>query len=275
MIKTAPKSKKHTLYIQHNMFKKTINSILAIAAIATAFSTIALPFSVSAQAPETTVLFTVGGGVLSLYAGDDTDDNDLCTPADEDTDGVPGAPLVPAVIEGVTCDVTQRQASLTGLTTTSVRQNTTANIDDILFEDLRGFATANYTLTARVGNFVDIVDPLIKIDLGSNPDGATGETGLDIPAGVGDENKLFAVIDPGTVETLRPNSAIPEVVNYTPGSRTTTISTITDVSIFTSADGVNPTPPSRTEIDGTEFKLRVPAFVQEGDYRGLITLTIV
>jgi hypothetical protein len=233
------------------MLKQTINSILLVAGIATAL----LPLSVSAQ--NTTVNLNITAGVLTLYAGDAVDNNDICTVADDGN-----------VVETIACNASERTISLTGLTTTNQRQNTSATIEDVLFEDLRGLATTTYTVSASVSDFTDGTK---TIALGSNPDGATTDADADAPV----NSSIFAVLDPsiGTVDTIAPAIAEADQTKFTPGSRTVITNTTTTTTILTT--GVNSVLPSRTEIDGTEFKLRVPAYVAAGNYTGTITFTIV
>lgn len=214
---------------------------------------------------QTTLNLQINAGVLTMYAGDNTDNDDICTPADDGNQ-----------VELVTCSAAERTATLSALTVSSVRQNTTTTIHDILFEDLRGLATATYTVDAQMCN---LTDGTKTITLGSNPDNLADDTDTDAPTTSGDEGKLFATLDPSaagtTITVLRPQSAIDQYQGdntlYSRGSKQTVISTGTQVTVFETTDSVIP---ARAELDGATLKHRVPAFVQAGNYSCQMTFTV-
>ena len=223
-------------------------------------------------ADDTNVSLTVTGGQLTIYAGDATNNNDICTPANNTAGTVVDTTTSGGAATSVTCDPSESAIALTGLTVASTRQNATATISDILFEDLRGLAAPDYTVTATVSDFSAGVGKTIA--LGSNPDAVTSDTDADAPT-LTNANKLFAAVNPsvGTITILRDATTIANgITNYSKGSNTTVVSTATAVTLESTTGGVRP---GRVDLDGTTFKLRVPALVQAGSYTGTITQTIV
>jgi hypothetical protein len=115
----------------------------------------------------------INSGVLSLYSGDTTSDNDVCS--NEDIAQTTQFPLTPVVQEGVTCSPTQNSVSLGTISTTPVRQQPTSVINDVIFDDLRGLPSSTYTVTAEISDFVDSNNSNNKIVLGANPDNQSQE----------------------------------------------------------------------------------------------------
>jgi hypothetical protein len=214
---------------------------------------------------DTVLSLTINAGVLTMYAGDDTDNDDLCTPADD-----------ASTIESVACSANERSALLSGLNVSSSRQNSTATIEDILFEDLRGLASATYTVTASM---CDLTSGDKVIALGTNPDAVTADSDNDAPT-ASDAGKLFATLDPsvGSIAVLRPASAVAEYTAdntiYEKGAKTTVVSTATQVTVFNTKAATNVIP-GRADIDGVTLKHRVPAFVEAGSYSCEMTFTVI
>ncbi len=112
----------------------------------------------------------IKGGAISLYPSDSSPNNDICTNA-EITYTIDN-PTTPVINEGVTCNADENSISLGTIATASIRQHPYTRVNDSIFDDLRGFAESNYTVTAEISNFVDNGNPSNIITLGSNPDGA-------------------------------------------------------------------------------------------------------
>jgi hypothetical protein len=224
-------------------------------------------------ADNTNVSLEVTGGQLTIYAGDATNNNDICTPANNTAGTVVDTTTSGGSATSVTCAPSESAISLSGLTVASSRQNATATIYDVLFEDLRGLAAPDYTVTATVSDFSAGAGKTIA--LGSNPDAVTSDTDSDAPTVLADTNKLFAAVNPsvGTITILRDATTIANgTTNYSKGSNTTVVSTSSAVTLESTTGGVRP---GRVDLDGTTFKLRVPALVQAGSYTGTITQTII
>jgi hypothetical protein len=149
------------------MINKKISRYASMFATAGLIATTAL--SLPAQAQSTTnASLTVNGGVISIYAGDTFLNNDICSAADITAN---------TVVEGVTCNTSENSIALPSIGIKSTRQNPYTNLNDIIVDDLRGQATSLYTVTAEYNDFVDAVDVNKKVELGTNPDSASG---LDI-----------------------------------------------------------------------------------------------
>ena len=224
---------------------------------------------------QTTVDLCVDGGTLVLYAGDSNKDNDICTTADIIAGNVVDTTTSGQLISSVTCNTSQNSIALTGVSTASKRQFATATINDIIFEDLRGLNSANYTVTATVSNFVDPNDVNKNITLGSNPDSDSNEIDQDRPTLTEDGNKIYAVIDPsgGTVSALRSAATIAEgTTNYIKGSRVTLIDNVTQVTLLSTSA---PVKPGRIALDGVLFKLRIPSLISAGNFQGTIVETVI
>ena len=247
-------------------FTKVI-SILSLTAVATAGT-----IGVSAQ-DTTNVSLEVSGGQLTIYAGDAIDNNDICTPTNITAGDTVDTTTSGDAAASVICSAAANSLSLTGLTVASSRQSATATIEDVVFEDLRGLATANYSVTATVSDFV-VPATAKAITLGSNLDAVTSDTDPDAPTGAG-ANQIFAALNAsgGTRSVLRDATSIAEgIANYQLGANTTVVDTTSPVTLLSTTAAVRP---GRVDLDGTTFKLRVPALVQSGSYTGTITQTIV
>ncbi|GAB4144904.1 MAG: hypothetical protein OHK0017_03910 [Patescibacteria group bacterium] len=248
-----------------------LSKVIGLASV----TAVALFSSVGAlAADDTNVSLSISAGVLTIYAGDSVDNNDICTPTNITNGATVDTTVAGGSAASVVCSTAENSITLTGLSVASSRQSTTANIDDIVFEDLRGLATADYTITATVSNFSAGAGK--AIDLGTNPDGAASDVDADAPDSQGaDANKLFANLNcsGGTVSILRDGTAVSDGIgNYQKGSSTTVVATSTPVTVLSTTAAVRP---PRAEIDGCSFKLRVPSYVQAGNYTGTITQTIV
>ncbi len=253
--------------LKNNSKLTKVIGLLSLATIATV-STIGV-----SAADTTNVSLEVTGGQLTIYAGDATDNNDICTPTNITNGDTVDTSTSGGAAASVVCSSADNSLSLTGLTVASSRQSATANVEDVVFEDLRGLATANYTITATVSDFV-VPSTSKAITLGTNADAVTSDTDADAPT-LGDANKIFAALNAsgGTLSVLRDATTIAEgVTNYQKGSNTTVVNTTSPVTLLSTTAAVRP---GRVDLDGTTFKLRVPALVQAGSYTGTITQTIV
>ena len=223
--------------------------------------------SISGYAQANTALnLTISAGVLTMYAGDDNaNNNDLCTLA---SDG--------ATVESVACSAAERRATLTPLNVSSVRQITTSTIQDILFEDLRGLATATYSVTASMCN---LTDGARVITLGANPDGAVTDTDIDAPL-LAANGQLFASLNPsvGVIGVISPAAATAaftaDATLYARGAKTTVTSNATQVTVFNSRAATQMIP-GRVNIDGVVLRHRIPAFVTSGTYACNMVFTVV
>lgn len=233
---------------------------------------------VSVKAQDTTVTtLDITPGALTMYAGDATDNNDLCATGDIATynfmqDG--------GTTSSVTCSASERRISLTGISVRSTRQNTTpATINDILCEDLTGSENNTYSVSAQIGNLVNQGSGS-NVTLGSNPDGITTEADTDKPSALltpsfatGDDLKIFATIDPfsGVVASIAPevtrNAVSPD---FTSGAKQSVIATATSVGVYSSGAD---TASRRFDQDGATIKYRIPAFVDAATYNGSIVFT--
>jgi hypothetical protein len=234
------------------------------------------PGSGNSSTPGQTVVdLCVDGGTLTLYAGDSNKNNDICTTVDITAGNVVDTTISGQSATSVTCSTAENSIALTGVTVASKRQFATATIDDIIFEDLRGLVTSNYSVTATVSNFVDPNDNNKRIDLGSNPDSIDNENDPDKPQTQNDENKIFAVLDPsgGSVTPLRSAATIAEgTTNYVRGSKVTLIDNVTQVTLLSTSA---PVKPGRIALDGVLFKLRIPSLISAGNFQGTIVETVI
>ena len=135
---------------------KEIGGVLVTATLLTTGLT------VLAQNDSTGADLQVQGGAQTIYAGDGTDNDDICSPANIASSDT---------VEGVACDDAANSIALPNLFIKPNRQNPSTVLHDIIVEDLRGFQTANYTVTAEVSDFTSGSD---TIALGTNPDGFSG-----------------------------------------------------------------------------------------------------
>jgi hypothetical protein len=87
------------------------------------------------------------------------------------------------------------------------------------------------------------------------------------------EAKVFVTLDPsvGNISKLRPDQAT-NPANFTTGPRSLITAPATQFTLFKTS---LPTTTGRYDLDGTLFGLRTPAYIQTGDYRAIITQTIV
>jgi hypothetical protein len=224
---------------------------------------------------QTTVDLCVDGSTLILYAGDSNKNNDICTTADITAGTVVDTTISGQSATSVTCTAAENSIALSPVTVDTKRQFTTAVIDDIIFEDLRGLATSNYTVTATISNFVDPVNTNKKIDLGSNPDTESNETDQDKPTQTDDRNKIFGVLDP-SIATITPLRSAATIAfgtdNYIKGSRTTLTDNVTQVTLLSTSA---PTKPGRIALDNILFKLRIPSLISAGNFKGTIVETVI
>jgi alpha-tubulin suppressor-like RCC1 family protein len=296
----------------------------------------------------------IDSGAVSLYPGDSNQDSDICS--NDDINTTTNNPGSPVLREGVTCNASENSASLGSISTSPIRQNPYKTLYDVLFDDLRGQETSNYTVTAEISNFVDNNNNSNVISLGSNPDaapaildpgiissiqvtnGGTGYTSaptvafaggggsgatatasvtggivtkIDVKSygtgytssptvvlvptnggsgasataniiAIGDnlnpatslpENRVFATLDPsvGTMSKLKP-TVFGNLTNFSTGPRSLVTAPATQYTLFSTSAPVNT---GRYKLDGTLFGLRTPAYLSSGDYRSVITQTIV
>lgn len=247
------------------------SSIKVLAGLAS-FVAIAGLSLVPVKAQDTTVTtLNITAGALTMYAGDATDNNDLCASLDTATynfmqDG--------GTTSSVTCSAAERTVALTGITVSSSRQSTSpATINDILCEDLTGSEDNTYSVAATIGNLVN-GGAGSSITLGTNPDTAGLETALDADAPIADDaGKVFATLDPfsGTVASIAPeavrNATSPD---FTSGAKTTVIATATSIGVYSSGAD---TAARRFDQDGATVKYRIPAFADAAAYTGSIIFT--
>jgi alpha-tubulin suppressor-like RCC1 family protein len=218
----------------------------------------------------TSTCLAINPGSLTMYAGDSTDDNDLCGEGDtasynyiqDDGSSV-----------NVTCGLAERSVGLSGVSVANTRQNTTTIINDVLCQDLTGNSNNIYSVSATVGNLVNQGGGN-NINLGSNPDGSGLETNLDSDAPTsGDSGKLYATYTPGSsVKAIAPESARNSTVdsNFTVGSKATVINTATSIGVYNTSGG---TLAKRFDSDGNTLKYRIPAFPSANSYVGGVTYT--
>ncbi|GAB4149163.1 MAG: hypothetical protein OHK0017_12710 [Patescibacteria group bacterium] len=229
------------------------------------------PSAIPNSTDTTSVCLDITAGVMTLYAGDSNTNNDICTPANIEAGEIVDTTVFNGQNASVACSTAENSIALTSVVVGSQRQNSTAFINDIVFDDLRGLASTNYTVTATVSNFSDGSK---SINLGSNPDSSSSDTDIDAPQN-SNNGKVFAVLNPsnGEINILRNEAAINEgVANYQRGSSTTVISTTTPVTLLSTTEAVTP---ARINLSGVIFKLRIPAFAQAGNYKGVITQTVI
>jgi hypothetical protein len=236
-------------------------SMLAIAGVS----------SINAAAQDNTITtLEITAGALVMYAADDVNNNDLCASGETGTfDFLQDN----ASTTSVTCSNIERTVTFSPISVTSLRQNTTTTLNDMLFEDLSGSVSTNYSVSMTVGNFTRTGGG--SIDLGSNPDNATADADADAPTGI-NAGRIFAAVDPSAAGSqiygITPGSATAAVAAFTSGARTTTIDTNISVNVL-SSNGTAAA--GRYDIDGVVVKFRIPAFVTAGSYTGSITQTVV
>ena len=221
----------------------------------------------------TDVTLTVTAGALTIFAGDDVDNNDICTQTNIDNADTVEVNKASEATATVTCADTEDDVTFGSIAVSSDRQTVSTTINDIVFEDLRGNATANYTITATVSDFEDGAK---AITLGANPDTEDSDADADAPG----DNTLFAVVDPSgsAMDAIRPGAAeTAGVADFSVGSLTTVTKDTTDTApdVVTLVSTTSAVVAGRYDMDATTFKLRIPAFVEQGSYSGAVTLTIV
>jgi hypothetical protein len=254
---------------------KKISKVIGVVAVASmaAFSTV----GASAQSADSSLLLTINPGVLTMYAGDGTDNNDICTAtnnANEDTVEVHASGQAVAT---VTCAPTESELSMSALNVASVRQSTTGTMSDILFEDLRGVSASTYTITATASDYTASGGKVIP--LGQNPDGVTADsvaTGYSCASGT----NLFTRINPSSTTpqniftVLRDATTIAEVDTATElveAAATCIQSTATTASVFATPTAIRP---GRIDFDNMTVESRVQSYVQAGSYTSTMTFTI-
>jgi alpha-tubulin suppressor-like RCC1 family protein len=227
--------------------------------------------SVITSSTNTNVCLEVITGALTIYAGDNTNNNDICT-----KDNITNGDTIEtnnsnSALSSVVCTGVEDSAVFQSLSVASSRQNTLTYLDDIIYEDLRGVGSASYTITATASN---LVSNSTTITLGSNPDNASGDLDPEAPTNA-NNGKLFMVIDPsaGTLEALRPGSAIAQgTSNYSVGASTTILDPNTTATLFyTTANVIS----GRTALDHTRIQYRIPAFPVQDTYTSVVVVTVV
>lgn len=203
----------------------------------------------NAQTANTTVNLTINAGVATLYAGDAVDNDDICTPANDTQ-----------VIETITCSAAERTVTLDAKSVLNIRQETNTIVNDIVLDDLRGLALADYTVTATMCDLVGNQTSPVTYPLGYTGDG---------------NSALFARTNAsvGTVAALKPASTVTayNANNWTKGSNTTVTDTTTSISVFaTNTDVV----PGRYEIDAVGIGFELPAYIAVGSYTCNMTYTL-
>ena len=261
------RKKKHTKQQKNKCMQFRTIKTLSVLACLTAISGMNL---VSVHAQDTTnANLTVTASALTMYAGDTTDNNDLCATGDTATynyikdDGTTAS---------VTCSIAERSVSLSSISVLSTRQNTTTTVNDVLCEDLTGSISNTYSVSATIGNLVNQGSGN-SINLGANPDGATVETASDSDAPVStDAGKIFATYTPGAaVQAIAPEAARTTAsVNFTAGAKATVVSTSTSIGVYSTSAA---TLARRFDSDGNALKYRIPAFPSANSYVGGVTYT--
>jgi alpha-tubulin suppressor-like RCC1 family protein len=216
------------------------------------------------------VVLCLSGGSLSLYAGDSTDNNDICSSTDITNSTVVETNSTGSSSTFLTCSQSERNIQFTNLEVTSSRQSSYAVINDVVFQDLRGLNNSNYSVTANISNFTSGNNSIV---LGSNPDGVTIDTDPDAPTG-NDANKLFVVVNCSVGETniIRDTEAMASgTSNYVLGSKSVLLSTTQTANILSTTA---PVPLGRIDVDNCSLKIRVPGNVTSGNYTSTLTQTI-
>jgi RTX calcium-binding nonapeptide repeat (4 copies) len=102
---------------------------------------------------------------------------------------------------------------------------------------------------------------IIEVDSNLNPD-------TSLP-----EEKVFVTLDPsvGTITKLKPDQAT-NPANFSTGPRSLITSSATQHTLFKTS---SPVSTGRYNLDGTLFGLRTPAYLATGEYRAVITQTLI
>jgi alpha-tubulin suppressor-like RCC1 family protein len=217
--------------------------------------------SQTATNADTTVCLEIQAGVSALYAGDDTDNDDICTPGDDTF-----------TVESIACDVTERSSTLAAKSVLNVRQETNSVVNDIVIEDLRGLQAAQYDVDVNMCNLVgDQASPE------NYPLGYQGDLANPDPDPLVDG--LFARVDAdtnGAIEALKPQSTVGlytggENTNWSKGADTTVRTTATAIGVYNTTADVTP---GRYDIDAVDFGFQLPAFIEVGNYTCDVTFTL-
>jgi hypothetical protein len=207
----------------------------------------------NAQTADTTVNLEIQAGVATLYAGDDTDNDDICTPGDDGN-----------TVESVACAVEERTSTLDAKTVLNVRQETNSIVHDILIDDLRGLQVAQYDVDV---NMCDLVGDQATPE--TYPLGYTGD-------GIG--TGLYARVDTdtnGVIEALAPATTVTaygtESGDWSKGADTSVTDTTTAIAVYNTTDDVTP---GRYDVDSVDFGFELPAFIVVGNYTCDVTFTL-
>jgi hypothetical protein len=235
--------------------------------------------SFATQAMSTTCgSLTVNAGTFAIYAGDDagtgTPNNDMCVPPDTTAHDYWQDNGTSA---NITCSAAESAITLAVKSTTTARQTTTATINDIVIENVGTPGATGVKVTAKSGNLVNGASTINNVVLGTDPEKigatATSDTSTGAPT-LTDAGKLFCYYNPqaGTLKGIYPQTTKDNVATKAAKSSAgTTISTSTDVSIYT----LDATAPAGIySLDGLAYSCRLPAFVTPGSYTQTIAFTI-
>jgi hypothetical protein len=183
-----------TKILHYCYMKNRISQVVSTAAVSAIIgSTVFSNLSANAQS-TTNASLQVLGGAISIYAGDSFLNNDICSAANIAAN---------TIVEGVTCSPTENSVALPSIAIKPNRQNPYTTLNDVIVDDLRGVATSLYTVTAE---FSDFVDGSNSIDLGTNPDNASGiDTGTVTAINIGGTLQTINVSAGGTGYTSSPN----------------------------------------------------------------------
>lgn len=232
---------------------------------------------VHAANDSTTASLTINAGQLTMYAGDGTDNNDLCPAGNTSNfnflqDGGSNS--------SVTCSGAEQSVNFSTLSVLSSRQNATTTVNDVLFEDLSGSVDNTYNVT--VTNVTDLIRQGggNNIVLGSFPDlastGAGSDSDPDAPS-ASNNGKLFCTIDPsvGSIKGIAPGAAGDSTneAKFVKGEKTT-FSSAGNPSIEVFSTNGTDVAPGRYDIDNVGYKCRIPAYVNSGTYTQTITFTV-
>jgi hypothetical protein len=224
------------------------------AVTASSFTCGANNISQTATSANTSVCVTVNAGVATMYAGDDIDNDDICTPGDDAT-----------TIESVACDVTERSSTLEAKTVLNVRQETNSVVHDIILEDLRGLQLAQYDIDVSMCDLVGDQTTPQTYPLGYTGDG----TGTGLYARVdADTNGVISALKPQSTTNAYTGG---ENTNWSKGSDTSVTDTTTQIAVYNTTADVTP---GRYEIDDVDFGFELPAYIEIGNYTCDVTWTL-
>jgi hypothetical protein len=207
----------------------------------------------TAATANTSVCLEINAGVATLYAGDKNDNDDICTQGDDGFN-----------VDGVNCTIDERSVDLSPATVLNVRQESTALVYDIVLDDLRGLAAAQYTVDVTMCDLVGDQTVPVTYALGYTGDGNAA---------------LFARSDAdtaGVIEALKPGTTVTayatEGGNWDKGADTQVTDTATAISVYSTTADVTP---GRYDIDSVEIGFELPAYIEVGGYTCDITYTLV